>query len=192
VRELQVERGRLAATATLAPPRPRHEVIVLVDELDKALVNALGYARTLRPLLLTALHVAVDPAHADALADRWAQLELDVPLEVVACPHRDLTGTVRRLLTERTRPDTAVTVLIPQHRYGGLLDRVLHDRTAQRLLHAIQDLDEVYVSVVPYLVGPRHHRADQPAVPAASRATVASIPRREPPGDRTGRQPAAA
>src|SRR5919201_6477918 len=107
---MQVESGQLADTATLAPPRPRHEVIVLVDELDKVSVNALCHARTLRPLALTALHVAVDPTRAQALAERWAHLDLEVPLEVVACPERDLAGTVRRVLAERARPDTAVTV----------------------------------------------------------------------------------
>lgn len=96
---------------------------MLLDDLDKAAVNALGYVRTLRPLALTALHVAVDPAHGRALADRWTQLrpDLDVPLELVACPDRDLPGTVRRVLAERARPDTVVTVLIPQHHYGSPL-----------------------------------------------------------------------
>jgi putative oxidoreductase len=97
----------------VAPPRPRHEVIVLLDDLDKAAARALGYARTLRPLAVTALHVAVDPDHARALAEQWARLGLDVPLEVISCPDRDLPSAVRQALTERMRPDTAVTVLIP-------------------------------------------------------------------------------
>jgi hypothetical protein len=42
---MRVERGQIVDAARLAPPRPRHEVIVLVDELDKASVSALGYAR---------------------------------------------------------------------------------------------------------------------------------------------------
>ena len=126
----------------VAPPRPRHEVIVLLDDLDKAAARALGYARTLRPLSVTALHVAVDPVHARGLAEQWAQLGLDVPLEIVSCPDRDLPGAVRQALIERMRLDTAVTVLIPQHHYGTLLDWALHDRTAQRLLHALDDLED--------------------------------------------------
>src|SRR6266699_2383529 len=82
----------------VAPPRPRHEVIVLLDDLDKAAARALGYARTLRPLSVTALHVAVDPVHARGLAEQWAQLGLDVPLEIVSCPDRDLPGAVRQAL----------------------------------------------------------------------------------------------
>ncbi len=147
----------------VAPPRPRHEVIVLLDDLDKAAARALGYARTLRPLSVTALHVAVDPVHARGLAEQWAQLGLDVPLEIVSCPDRDLPSAVRQALIERMRLDTAVTVLIPQHHYGTLLDWALHDRTAQRLLHALDDLEDgqgaVHVTVMPYRVGPRRHRA---------------------------------
>jgi hypothetical protein len=160
--------GAPAGAGAVAPPRPRHEVIVLLDDLDKAAVRALGYARTLRPLSVTALHVAVDPVHARALAERWAHLGLDVPLEVVSSPDRDLPGAVRQALAERMRPDTAVTVLIPQHHYGTLLEWALHDRTALRLLHALDDLGDgqgaVHVTVMPYRVGPRRRR-----VPAAQR-----------------------
>jgi len=112
---------------------------------------------------VTALHVAVDPDHARALAERWARLGIDVPLEVVSCPDRDLPGAVRQAVTERLRPDTAVTVLIPEHHYGTLLDRALHDRTAQRLLHGLDHLEDgqgaVHLTVMPYQVGPRRRRA---------------------------------
>lgn len=84
-------------------------------------------------------------------------------LEVVSCPDRDLPGAVRQAVTERLRPDTAVTVLIPEHHYGTLLDWALHDRTAQRLLHGLDDLEDgqgaVHLTVMPYHVGPRRRRA---------------------------------
>ena len=48
----------------LAPPKPRHEVVVLLEDLDQAAIGALQYARQLNPLSITALHVAVDPDHA--------------------------------------------------------------------------------------------------------------------------------
>ena len=53
------ERERLGAEVAEAvtPPKPRHEVLVLVDGLDRAL-HALQSARQLNPLSITALHVA--------------------------------------------------------------------------------------------------------------------------------------
>jgi hypothetical protein len=154
--------GEPPGADVLPPPRPRHEVVILLDDLDKATARALSYARTLRPMTVTALHVAVDPVHAQALAEQWARLGLNVPLEVVSCPDRDLPGAVRQALTERLRPDTAVTVLIPRHHYGRLLDLALHDRTAQRLLRALEDLDDgqgaLHLTVMPYRVGRRPAR----------------------------------
>lgn len=142
---------------------PRSCSAGLAARCRRSPARALGYARTLRPLAVTALHVAVDPDHARALAERWARLGIDVPLEVVSCPDRDLPGAVRQAVAARSRPDTAVTVLIPEHHYGTLLDWALHDRTAQRLLHGLDDLEDgqgaVHLTVMPYHVGPRRRRA---------------------------------
>jgi amino acid transporter len=54
------ERERLGAEVAEAvtPPKPRHEVLVLVDGLDRAVLHALQSARQLNPLSITALHVA--------------------------------------------------------------------------------------------------------------------------------------
>ena len=53
------------------PPKPRHEVMVLIEDLDQAALSALQYARQLNPLTITALHVAVDPDHARELGRLW-------------------------------------------------------------------------------------------------------------------------
>jgi hypothetical protein len=55
-------------------------MLVLVDELDRAVLQALQYARQLNPLSITALHVAAEPDAADRLASLWARLPLAVPL----------------------------------------------------------------------------------------------------------------
>src|SRR6266540_1449455 len=62
-RTYQGELGELKVEVShhLAPPKPRHEVVVLVEALDRATIGALQYARQLNPLRLTALHIAVDP-----------------------------------------------------------------------------------------------------------------------------------
>src|SRR6266567_3034094 len=83
--ELKVE-----ASQRLAPPKPRHEVVVLLEDLDRAAIGALQYARQLNPLHITAIHVALDPDHARRLAGLWARINLPVPLEVVDCPDRNL------------------------------------------------------------------------------------------------------
>jgi amino acid transporter len=132
----------------LAPPRPRHEVLVLVDGLDRAVLRALQYARQLNPLSITALHVAADPDAAKRLARLWAKLPVPVPLEVVACPNRDLVACAARAVAERARPDTEITVLLPRHGDLRGLKRLLHDQTGRELFAALRRLAGVNVAVV--------------------------------------------
>jgi amino acid transporter len=132
----------------LAPPRPRHEVLVLVDGLDRAVLRALQYARQLNPLSITALHVAADPDAASKLAKLWAKLPVAVPLEVVACPNRDLVACAAHAVAERARPDTEVTVLLPRHGDLGGFKRLLHDQTGRELFAALRRLAAVNVAVV--------------------------------------------
>jgi hypothetical protein len=124
------EREQLGVHAPelLAPPRPRHEVLVLVDGLDRDVLHALQYARQLNQLSITALHVAADPDAANRLARLWAGLPLAVPLEVVHCPNRNLVACATDAVAERVRPDTEVTVLLPRHGDRGRFRRLLHDQ----------------------------------------------------------------
>ncbi|HYY78064.1 MAG TPA: APC family permease [Actinomycetes bacterium] len=150
--------GAIAAAAkvaeVLAPPRPRHEVVVLIEGLDRASLGALQYATELRPLSLTALHVAVDPDAARRLAKLWAKVRIPVPLEVVDCPDRNLLACTERDLHERARDDTELTVLVPRRRFARRWHQLLlHDRTSAGLVRVLGDLDNVNVTIVPFQVG---------------------------------------
>jgi hypothetical protein len=142
-RELAVEAPEL-----LPPPKPRHEVLVLVDGLDRAVLHALQYARQLNPLSVTALHVAADPGAADQLTRMWAGLPPAVPLEVVHCPNRDLVDCATEAVARRVRPDTEVTVLLPRHGDQGRFGRLLHDQTGRDLFAALNRLPGVNVAIV--------------------------------------------
>jgi amino acid transporter len=148
VRELKVE-----VSHRLAPPKPRHEVIVLVEDLDRATIAALQYARQLNPLSITAVHVAVDPDHARELAKLWTKVHIPIPLEVVDAPDRNLLATVEETVAERVRDDTEVSVLIPKRAFAGFWHRVLHDRTAQGVFRVLGEMDNVNVTIVPFRLG---------------------------------------
>ena len=131
-RTYQGELGELKVEVShhLAPPKPRHEVVVLVEALDRATIGALQYARQLNPLRLTALHIAVDPDSARELCKLWSKVDIPVPLEVVDSPDRNLLATAQAVVGELLRPDTEVTVLVPKRRYATLWRRVLHDNSS--------------------------------------------------------------
>jgi amino acid transporter len=161
VAELKVE-----ASQRLAPPKPRHEVVVLVEDLDQATLAGLQYARQLNPLSITAVHIAVDPDHARELAHLWAKVHIPVPLEVVDSPDRNLLATVEETVAELVKPDTEVTVLIPKRGYAKFWHRILHDRTALGVFKALGEMDNVNVTIVPFRLGRR------PALAAVGRDDV--------------------
>jgi len=139
----------------MAPPKPRHEVVVLVEALDRATIGALQYARQLNPLRLTAVHIAVDPERAKELAALWARVNMPAPLEVVDAPDRNLLATTQATIAELVRPDTEVTVLVPKRRYATLWRRVLHDNSSAGLVRALGSMDGVNVTIVPFRLGRR-------------------------------------
>jgi hypothetical protein len=86
---------------------------VLIEVLDRATLAALQYARQLNPLSITAMHIAVGPDWARELARLWSKVPIPISLEVIDAPDRNLPATVEETVIELIRPDTEVTVLIP-------------------------------------------------------------------------------
>jgi amino acid transporter len=162
------------AAIALAPPKPRHEVVVLIEGLDRASLAALQYATELSPLSITALHVAVDPDRARWLARLWAKVRIPIPLEVVDCPDRNLLACTERDLHERTRDDTELTVLVPRRRFARRWHQLLlHDRTSAGLVRVLGDLNNVNVTIVPYQLGRSAHT--HPAVGPETAPPRASV-----------------
>jgi hypothetical protein len=156
------------AAPALAPPKPRHEVVVLIEGLDRASLEALQYATELRPLSITALHVAVDPDAARRLAKLWAKVRIPIPLEVGDCPDRNLLACTERDIHERTRDDTEVTVLVPRRGFAVRWHQLLlHDRTSAGLVRVLGDLNNVNVTIVPFRLG-WPARAMLPVAPTAA------------------------
>jgi amino acid transporter len=173
----EVDQLRVEASQRLAPPKPRHEVMVLLEDLDQAALAALQYARQLNPLSITAVHIAVDPDHARELARLWAKVQIPIPLELVDAPDRNLPATVEQTVAERVRPDTEVTVLVPRRRYVGFWRRVLHDQTSAELTKVLSELDNVNVTIVPFRL--RHRRLQSVSSDGPTTATIRP-PHRQP------------
>jgi amino acid transporter len=174
----EVTQLKVEASQRLAPPKPRHEVVVLLEDLDQAALGALQYARQLNPLSITALHVAVDPDHARELAHLWSKVNIPISLEIVDAPDRNLPATVEETVAEMVRPDTEVTVLVPRRRYVGFWRRVLHDQTSAELTKVLGDLENVNVTLVPYRL---RHRGGLTPVPSSSTQAARSTGRRPSP-----------
>lgn len=141
-----------AKAAAEAPILPKHTVLVLIDNITKASARAIQYARTLTPDDLRAVHVAVNPEEADALASEWSRLALSrMPLELVECPDRRIDRAVLELvISEVADGETEVSILIPRREYAKFWHRLLHDRTSDNISKAIARVPHANVTFVPF------------------------------------------
>ncbi|MGH9282222.1 MAG: APC family permease, partial [Acidimicrobiales bacterium] len=71
-----------------------HTVVVLVGRVHKGVIKALHYAKSMRPNHLTAVYMASEEEEAAEMQRQWEQFHLDVPLEIVPSPYRDLVQSV--------------------------------------------------------------------------------------------------
>ncbi len=163
-REYRAESAILQAFRTDRPEMvkyARHQVFVLVNALDLAVLEALRYGKGLRADELVAVHFMVDAMHAKQLRKRWDDFDLDTPLRVVDCPDRQLNRAAQVLVC-KARADhehTNVTVLLPRRTYAPLLGRLLHDRTADKIAKAVSRVPDAAATIVPYDVQSRIREA---------------------------------
>jgi amino acid transporter len=132
---------------------PRHVVLVLVDRLDLAVIRALRYAGSLRPTELRAVHISLDSDRADDLQRDWIARGLGdrVPLEIIECPDRRLIRAVGEAALGAVVGESAeVTILLPRRTFPRISQRLLHDRTADRIANAMAKIPHVSATIVPF------------------------------------------
>lgn len=136
-----------------APHYPRHTVLVMVDRLDLAVLRALRYAGSLRPTSVQAVHFMLDSEVAEELRRQWTDRKLGdrVPLCIVGCEDRRIVRAAAELALETVVADRAeVTVLLPRRTFHRISQRLLHDRTADRIATAVGKVPHVAATIVPF------------------------------------------
>jgi len=137
----------------LRAPRTRSVVVVLIDNVDLAVLRALDYARTLRPAEMRVVHFVIDTTHAQQLRRTWDEHEaLSLPLEMIDCPDRRLPRAALELAEHILTGEqgSQVTMLLPRRHYGVLLGRLLHDRTADHIAATVSQVRGVAATIVPF------------------------------------------
>ncbi len=129
-------------------------VIVLVGNLHKGVLPALAYAESLRPRNLVALHVASDEEEQERMQAQWSDFGLEVPLEILYSPYRDLNRSVLRYIDEiaTLRPTDIVTVVIPEFVVTHWWEHLLHNQSALLLKGRLLFRRNTVVTSIPYHV----------------------------------------
>jgi amino acid transporter len=133
--------------------RHTHVAVVLVGSVNKGVLDALGYARSLAPDRLIAVSVVGDPAEQEELMEQWDKHDVPVDLHTIYSPYRELTRPILHYLDEldQESPDDIITVIIPEF-VTSWTTQFLHNQTALALKARLLYRPNTVVTSVPVLV----------------------------------------
>jgi amino acid transporter len=126
-------------------------VIVPVDEINRAVLRTLAYARTLSQQAV-AVHVTDDREAAEAFRTAWEASIPDVPLVVVESPYRSLVEPILAYIDgmDRTQSNHVVTVVLSEFVPKHFWERFLHNQLSQRLKEALVKRPNTAIIEVPF------------------------------------------
>lgn len=145
----------VAAQLTLRgwqPKGARHNtVLVPVGGIQRAVVEALEYARTLSADV-RALYIDVDPAATAQLQELWHEWGQGVPLVVLQSPYRSLMEPLLEYIDQldAERPDDYVTVVLPEFVPARWWHHFFHNQRALLIKGALLFKPNTVVTSVPF------------------------------------------
>ncbi|HJU82125.1 MAG TPA: APC family permease [Acidimicrobiia bacterium] len=131
----------------------RHVLVVTVSEVTRPTLDALEYAKQLRPDGLHCVHVDVDEQQRERVEAAWREHHLEPELEIVESPYRGITRPLMRYVRRRRRdepPGTLINVLLPEFIVSGRLGQLLHNQTGLAIKGIFAAEPDVAVTSVPF------------------------------------------
>jgi hypothetical protein len=137
------------------PPRVRRQcVIIALSGVHRGSVEALRYARSLSDDI-TAVHVSIDAAEAEALRQKWDLWGGGVRLVILESPYRLLLEPLLQYIGDiaaQRQPNETITIIVPQFVPGRWWQNFLHNQTAIMLRLALLFRRGIIITDVPFHV----------------------------------------
>jgi hypothetical protein len=126
-------------------------VIVPVEDIDRAVLRTLAYARTISPGAI-AVHVVDSREAGDRFRRAWEESIPDVPLVIVDSPYRSLVEPLLAYIDgmDRTASNHVVTVVLPEFVPKHFWQRFLHNQLANQLKDALIKRPNTAIIEVPF------------------------------------------
>ena len=155
-RRLRLPEGDLARLNWQAYNQMHNHVVLLVSNVDRRLVRAVQYARTLRADSIEAIFVDVSGDKSDKMRKTWSDAGFGIRLTIIDSPYRELMQPIRDYIRgiPRKSSDWVVTVILPEFVPESVPDYMLHDQTPFLIKQALYQEPGVIVVDVPYHLGP--------------------------------------
>ncbi len=152
---LRITSGALSATACGEIEPLHNHVVLLVGTIDKRMIRAIQYAKTLKADSMEAIYVDLTGDSGEAMRDKWERCELGIPLTVIDSPYREIIEPIRAYVSAIPRPDVdhAITVIVPEFVPETYVDYMLHDKTSFWIKQTLFRLPGVIIADVPFRLG---------------------------------------
>lgn len=141
----------------LAPERiaPRHifaakTMVVLVSSVNRGVIHAVQFAKSINPAGLRAVHVASDEEAAAQIREDWMWAFPDVPLDVIRDDYRDINATVIDYLKvfQDENHDKSIIVVMVEYVPHRWWQNILHNQTALRLRYDIEQAPDINAEIL--------------------------------------------
>lgn len=141
--------------------RIHNHVVVLVKSIDRRLVRALRYAKSIKADKLEALYIDISDDEQE-MRRKWTAADFGIKLKVVPSPYREITTKVVEYVRSIPRPsrDHVITVVLPEYAAEHPADQILHDQTSFWIKQALFDEPGVIMTDVPFHLNDRLRPAE--------------------------------
>ena len=129
----------------------KNTVIVPISGIQRAVVEALEYAKTLSQDV-RAVYVTIDPAETERLKAMWLEWGEGVPLVVLDSPYRSLMEPLLEYVEQLSTasPGDYVTVVLPEFVPARWWHHLFHNQTALLIKGALLFKRNTVVTSVPF------------------------------------------
>jgi amino acid transporter len=131
----------------------RTVALVFVAAVHDATIRAVNYAETLEASETRAIYFDLDPEAAHQMQEEWSDAGIQIPLDIVEAPFRDLTRpTLDEVRRFTSRPGTLAIVVLPELVVSKWRHRLLHNQNALFVKRLFLFEPNVVLSSVPFVV----------------------------------------
>jgi hypothetical protein len=129
----------------------RVETLVFVSSIHDATIRAVNYAVSLDAPETRAVYFAADPDEIERIEEGWANSGIEIPLDIVEAPFRDLSEPILREVRRVTADPLALCVVVlPEFVLGKWWQGLLHNNTALFIKRELLFEPRVVLTSVPF------------------------------------------
>ncbi len=147
---VQVVKGR-PVDVDGRPLIPRFtSAMVFVSAVHDGTIRAVNYAKSLHASETKAVYAALDPEEIVRMEDEWSKSGIDIPLEIVEVPFRDLgTPVLEEVRRVTARPDALALVVLPEIVVKKWWHNLLHNNSGLFIKRLLLQEPRVVLTSVP-------------------------------------------